>query len=101
MLNFDMIAGVCVGPGRAGGGVSSRSHEHVRQVMALDHLQLQVHIDEAGGVLMPELGEVVVCGLALELHGIGTDLAGDLERGCPESVLWTTVVCKLVTMHPE
>jgi hypothetical protein len=49
------------------------SGEHTRQVTALQHGQLAVHIGEADGTLVPRLGESGVGGFAEELHGSGTE----------------------------
>jgi hypothetical protein len=48
----------------------------------MHHGQLAVHIGEAGGMLVPRLGESGVGGFARELHGTETEPPqGDNRRG--------------------
>jgi hypothetical protein len=55
-------------------GVEARCRgKHARQVTALHHGQLAVHVGEADGTLVPRLGESGVGGFAEELHGPGTE----------------------------
>jgi hypothetical protein len=49
------------------------SCKNARQVTALHHGQLAVHIGEADGSLVPRLGESGMGGFAEELHGPGRD----------------------------
>jgi hypothetical protein len=53
---------------------------YAKQVTALHHGQLAVHIGEAGGMLVPFLGEGGVGGFAEELHCTGIEQPQGFQR---------------------
>jgi hypothetical protein len=68
----------------------------MRQVTALHHGQLAVHIGEADGTLVPRLGESGVGGFAEELHGPGAEPPQGFERDRAKCISWVVVVGKVV-----
>jgi hypothetical protein len=72
------------------------SGKHARQVTALHHRQLAVHIGEADGSLVPRLWESGVGGFAEELHGPGTKPPQGFERDHAECISRAVVLGKVV-----
>jgi hypothetical protein len=68
-------------PGRTRGGVeASSSSLHARQITALYHRQLAIHIRKASRTLRSWIRESSVGGLAEELHGSGAKEAQCFKR---------------------
>jgi hypothetical protein len=72
------------------------SSKYARQVTALYHGQLAVHIGEAGGTLVPGLGKGSVGGFAEKLHSTGTEPLQGFERNRAERVSGAVMVGKVV-----
>jgi hypothetical protein len=75
------------------------SDKHARQVAALHHGQLAVHVGEAGGMLVPWPGKRRMGGFAEKLHreaGIGTESPQGLKIDREECISWAVMVGKLV-----
>jgi hypothetical protein len=79
-------------------GVEARcSGKHAGQVTALYHTgQLAVHIGEAGGTLVPWLGESGVGGFAEESHGTGIELPKGVKGDRTERIFRAGMVIKVV-----
>jgi hypothetical protein len=75
------------------------SGEHAREVTAKHHGQLAVQVGEAGGMLVPRLGESGVGGFAEELPGTGTEPPQGFKRDCAECISRAVVVGKEVSAH--
>jgi hypothetical protein len=85
---------------RAGGVKAYGSHEHAGQVQALYDQQLEVHLGETGGTLVPGLG---TCGRgegAEELHNTGTESPQGFTGDPAVRVSQTVLVCKVRTLCP-
>jgi hypothetical protein len=68
------------------------SGEHARQVTALHHGQLAVHIGEADGPLVPRLGEGSVGDFEEELHCPGTESLQSFKRDRAECIPRAVVI---------
>jgi hypothetical protein len=72
------------------------SGNHARQVAALHNRELAIYIGEAGGTLVPRLGESSIGGFAEELHGPRTTPPQGFKRDRAECISRAVVVGEVV-----
>jgi hypothetical protein len=97
MLSAEPPTGEAARPGSSWNpcGVEARySGKHARQVTAMHHGQLAVHIREADCKLMTWWGECGMGGFAGALHGPRTEPPQGFKRDRAECIPWTIVVGK-------